>query len=295
MQQNIKSFLDYLKVECGLARNTLLAYRNDLDRFAEYLAASRAKKIERIHADDIIEYCAYERARKKSAASIARRLSAIRMFFRFLLYEGILREDVVSTVESPSLWKRLPEVLSPEDVGALIEAPGTKGALALRDRAILEVLYATGARVSELCGLELQAVNFDVGYVRCRGKGSKERVVPLGGAAKKALVRYLDRGRPKQEKTSSGNFLFLSRTGRPLGRDSVWNIVKKYARKLGLGKKISPHTLRHSFATHLLERGANLRAVQEMLGHADIATTEIYTHVDTMRLKKLHAKFHPRA
>ncbi len=290
----VELFLDYLVVECGLAENSVKAYRRDLAHFCAYLAARKKPEFGALKARDIVGFLTHEKARGLSANSISRALAAIRMLFKFLAVEDKIPKNVASTLQSPHLWRRLPNVLDVGDVEALLEAPDTSKPLGIRDRAIIEVMYATGARVSETADLTLDGVNFDFGFLRCFGKGAKERVVPIGRRAVEALKEYLRLVRPKLDRNGS-RLLFLSRSGKRLSRETIWARVKRYALMAGLRKKVSPHTLRHSFATHLLQGGADLRAVQEMLGHSSIATTQIYTHVDKNRLKWVHKKFHPRA
>ena len=294
MNKLVELFLDYLTVECGLAENSIKAYRNDLVHFCAYLAARKKADLAAVRARDIVGFLTHEKARGLSANSISRALAAVRMLFKFLAVEGAIPKNVASTLESPHLWRRLPDVLDIADIEALLDAPDTSKPLGVRDRAIIEVMYATGARVSETADLKLHDVNFDLGFLRCFGKGSKERIVPIGRRAVEALEDYVARVRPQLDKNESP-LLFLSKSGRRLGRRDIWVRVKKWALAAGLRKKVSPHTLRHSFATHLLEGGADLRAIQEMLGHANIATTQIYTRVDKSRLKWVHKKFHPRA
>lgn len=291
---DIDIFLDYLAVECGLAENTLLAYRRDLERFVEHLRRRGMTSAEEVDTECVVSYLMHLKEEGLAANSISRALAAIKMFFRFLWAEGRTPKDVTSVLDSPRVWHHLPEVMSREEVGDLYLAPEADTPLGIRDRAILAMLYATGMRVSELCSLTLRGVNLAYGFVRCMGKGSRERVVPLGGKAVEAVRQYLELSRPKLMRGREHDVLFVSRTGRPLARANVWRLVKRYARKAGVGRAVSPHTFRHSFATHLLEGGADLRAVQEMLGHVDISTTQIYTHVDQRRLKAVHQKFHPR-
>ena len=294
MTDRVEQFLEYLTVECGLAANSIAAYRNDLSHFCAYLTGRGKQAFGDVRARDIVGFLTHEKARRQSASSISRALAAVRMLFKFLAVEGHVPKNVASTLESPHLWRRLPDVLDVDDVEALLAAPDTQKPLGVRDRAILEVLYATGARVSETADLKLENVNFDLQFLRCFGKGSKERVVPIGARAVEAVRQYVQEVRPRLDKSGS-RLLFLSKSGRRLRRETIWRSVRKYALAAGLRKKVSPHTLRHSFATHLLEGGADLRSVQEMLGHANIATTQIYTHVDKDRLKTVHKKYHPRA
>jgi integrase/recombinase XerD len=236
----------------------------------------------------------FQKDKHLSANSISRSLVAIKTFHRFLTRERHIKEDVTNVLDSPRLWKNLPETLSVSEVEEIIKTPNTRNWLGLRDKAILELMYATGLRVSEIVNLNIDSINMDVGFLRCIGKGNKERIVPIGEQARKALVRYLSRARVKIKNAQSSNTLFLSRLGKGISRQSFWKMIKKYTRIAGIKKDITPHTLRHSFATHLLERGADLRVVQEMLGHSDISTTQIYTHINKERLKSIHHQFHPR-
>jgi len=290
----LRFFMDYCAAECGLSPNTLSAYESDLTDFLAFLGPSGAAELERLGASRLVDYVDACRRRGLSPATIWRRLVAVRMFFRFLVLEGHIRNDVVEVFQTPRLWNRLPQVLSVEQVERLLAAPEGDGPLALRDRAALEMLYATGARASEVCGLDVGSVNFEYRFVRCFGKRMKERLVPVGTRALEALKDYLERGRPALAKGGSEQALFLSRTGRRMTRRVLWHRVGKHARAAGIGARVHPHMLRHSFASHMLAGGADLRAVQLMLGHADIATTEIYTHVDRSRLVSVHRRFHPR-
>ena len=294
MDALVQLFLDYVVVECGLAKNTIAAYRRDLDHFRDYLSSRGKEDLASLKPHDILGFLAFEKTRGLSVNSVSRALAAVRVFFRFLSVEGKVPVNVASTLESPHLWHRLPDVLDLADVERLLDAPDTAQPLGIRDRAILEVMYATGARVSETADLRLDGLALESGYVRCFGKGSKERVVPIGASACNWLERYMRKVRLRLAKSPSP-ILFLSKSGRRLNRENIWALVRKHALAAGISKHISPHTLRHSFATHLLHGGADLRSVQEMLGHANIATTQIYTHVDKDRLKAVHKKFHPRA
>jgi len=290
----LKLFLDHLSVERGLSPNTLSAYRRDI---RSYLAGLERRKVSfgKAKQEDLLALMMSAKEGGRSARSIVRWLVALRTFYRFLVVEQILQEDPTRLLESPRLWRHLPEVLSPEEVNRLLENVTGRDWLSIRDRAFLETLYATGMRISELAGLKVGDVNFEVGFLRCMGKGGKERIVPLGRKAIEAQKRYLTRVRPKLlRKGSPENALFLSRLGRPISRQMLWRIFCSLAREARIKKPISPHTLRHSFATHLLERGVDLRLVQEMLGHADISTTQLYTHVDRARLKRVHEQYHPR-
>ncbi len=294
MKQYIDEFINYLAVERGLANNTLLAYGRDLAKYERYFEEKNIQEPSHVKRDDITDYMYYEKNEGLSANSICRSLAAIKMFHRFLVRERLVQEDPTHLVETPKLWKRIPGVLTSAEVEAMINAPKGWKWQAVRDRAILELFYASGMRVSELSNLSLENINLDVGYVRCTGKGRKERIVPIGNKAKEAVRKYCETARTKLVKYPMTMELFLSRLGKRISRQSLWSIIKLYARVAGIKKEIKPHTLRHSFATHLLQHGADLRSVQEMLGHSDISTTQIYTHVDKERLKSIHKEFHPR-
>jgi integrase/recombinase XerD len=294
MNELLGLFLDYLSVEKGLANNTLLAYRRDLTRYLSHLKKARAGSLEAVSRKEVMDYLLKERDRGLSPTSVSRELVAIRMLHRFLTQEGRLREDVTEAIESPKLWKHLPEVLSVAEVVSLIGAANLRKPQGIRDHAILEIMYATGLRASEVTALRTGHVNFELGYLRVIGKGEKERVVPVGAAAQKSVKRYLEKVRPLWVRGQAHDSLFVSRLGRKLSRQTVWGVLKRHAKLAGVRKKIYPHILRHSFATHLLENGADLRVVQELLGHSDISTTQIYTHVEKSRLKSIHHKFHPR-
>ena len=286
-------YLDYLAVEKGLAKNSLAAYRTDLQRFGKWLADREIELevVERLH---IIRYFQALRGAGISARSVARALAAIRGMFRFLAAERHLNRDPTENIENPKLWTTLPKSLQPSEVEALLKAPDRATPEGLRDGAMLELLYATGLRVSELIHVKIESLVMDAGFLRTIGKGSKERIVPFGDSARDAIVAYLERGRPHFVKAPDP-YLFLSRRGRPMTRQSFWMKIDRYARLAGISTHISPHVLRHSFATHLLENGADLRSVQLMLGHSDISTTQIYTHVSRARLQRMYEQFHPRA
>lgn len=294
MKEFINSFLDYLSVERGLAQNTISSYRNDLDAYTDFLAQHHVDALAKITKAEITAFMMFQKDKGISPNSISRRLAAIRMFHRFLARERITKIDPSNLVDSPRLWKKVPDTLSLNEVEALIAQPDIRSAQGIRDKAILETLYATGMRVSEAVNLELDNVNLDIGFLRAIGKGNKERVIPLGKRAIASINRYLEASRPKLVKGKTCEFLFVNRFGRKLSRISMWKLVKGYARKARIRKPMRPHILRHSFATHLLERGADLRSVQEMLGHSNISTTQIYTHINKDRLKSIHKQFHPR-
>lgn len=285
-------FLDYLGVEKGLAANSLAAYRTDLRHFGHWLADQSVdlEEVERIH---IVRYFQALRGAGISARSVARALAALRGMFRFLVAERHLKRDPTENIENPKLWTTLPKSLQPSEVDALLAAPDRNTPDGLRDAAMLELLYATGLRVSELIRVKLEDLVMDAGFLRTIGKGSKERIVPFGDAARDTIVAYLEHGRPHFVK-SPDPYLFLTNRGKPMTRQAFWQKIVRHARTAGI-VHISPHVMRHSFATHLLENGADLRSVQLMLGHSDISTTQIYTHVSRARLQKLYDQYHPRA
>jgi integrase/recombinase XerD len=285
-------FINYLRIERGLADNTIQSYSRDLTRFFQYLE-DRSLSPLRLSRDQIMDYVVLI-GKGLSARSVARNLSTIKTFFRFLSAEGAIKNNPARLLETPRIARRLPKILNRGEVERLISQPDTSKARGQRDRAMLEVLYATGLRVSELVGLKVLSVNLEAGYVRTLGKGSKERAVPIGEKAIAAVKQYLANGRPQLAKHTNSPYLFLNLRGHPLTRQGFWKIIKKYGREAAIGKTITPHGIRHSFASHLLEAGADLRSVQVMLGHADIVTTQIYTHVTRDRLKELHEKCHPR-
>lgn len=288
------AFADYLRSECHLADNTVIAYRRDLKRFYDWLGD---RKIPALNIQQLADYAGWLHAKGLAPASLGRHLVSLKLFFRYLQLEGILKENLVELLGSQKLWQRVPTVLPPEMVDGLLAAPRRGEPCWRRDRAMLELLYATGCRASELSHLKLRDVHLEGGYCLCHGKGDKQRLVPLGKRAADAVRDYLEHERPLLAalQPAPPEWLLLSRRGRRLRRERVWELIKQYAQRAGAPPEVSPHTLRHSFATHLLAGGADLRQVQEMLGHASIATTQIYTHVDHARLKAIHRKFHPRA
>ena len=288
----VQDFIHYLSVEKGLAQNSLLAYDSDLKKYVHFLEGKRIGNFNHITRTHITQFLFHEKQRKQEASSIARALVAVKLLHRFLVKEGQLSEDVTSVLEAPKLWKHLPSFLTLKEMEAILAAPNIRTEMGLRDRAILELLYATGLRVSELVGLKTLDLNLESSFLKCSGKGGKERIVPLGRTAKDFVTRYLEKVRNQNRKTDQ-LFLGLKRSVR-LSRQAVWQIIRRYAKQAGIKKKITPHTFRHSFATHLLEGGADLRVVQELLGHADISTTQIYTHVSRDHLRSVHQKFHPR-
>lgn len=292
----LQDFLNYLRIERNLAKNTQAAYIDDLQDFWSFLARHQIQAPGAVDHHLLTAYARELKQRKMAETSVARHFSSIRAYYRFLVMEGYLEIDPTQFLESPKLPASLPKILNVEDIELLLDSIDVDTALGLRDRALFELMYAAGMRVSEVCDLSIQQVLMDDDILIVRGKGNKERIVPLGGEAKKWLQEYLRHGRPSLHKgyTNEG-IIFLNNRGRPLQRKGVWFLLKRLADKAGLKKAVSPHTFRHSFATHLLEGGADLRIVQEMLGHADISTTQIYTHLDSSYLKEVHSSFHPRA
>ncbi len=295
MKVLVDQFIDYIGLERGLSPNTQTAYRADLNKFINFLERRKITTLNAVSRKDVLNFLMDAKEHALSLNSISRLFVSVKIFFRFLHQEGLLSQNVTEVMESPRLWKVLPATLSFKEVERLLAAPEGDKPGAIRDRALLEMAYATGLRVSELCALTLNDVHFDAGYLRCVGKGQKERVVPFSEKSGAVLTKYLTQVRPQLTADPLNRVVFLTRTGKGFSRKSIWKMVKQYARKAGIVKPISPHTLRHSFASHLLHNGAPLRIIQEMLGHADIATTQIYTHIDQSRLKAIHEQFHPRA
>ncbi len=289
----LRLFLEYLAVEKGLSPNTIQSYQRDIRKLVDNLTARRIPLV-RISEDTLVRFIHGESRGGLSARSLARLISALRSFFRFLVLSGYLKTDATTQLTTPSTWLALPKFLTVAEAEALLQAPDERKPRGLRDRAMLEVLYGSGLRVSELATLKTAEINLDDGFLVCRGKGGKERIVPLGRSSCRAIRRYLDEVRPLVDPDGREE-LFLSRRGRPFTRQGVWKLLRQHAANAGLSAKISPHVLRHSFATHLLERGADLRSVQLMLGHSQITTTQIYTHVSRERLRRVYDKFHPRA
>jgi integrase/recombinase XerD len=294
MEQFLDQFLHYLIVEKGLSKNTLEAYSHGLTRFLNHLREKGVREIEEVEKFRIRGFLLALRKKNLSTKTIVRNLVAIRSFFRFLIEEGIVETNPAEELESPKVEKTLPEILTLKEIEQILEQPNLQTPLGIRDRAMLEILYATGMRVSELTHLPTHQVNLEGGYVLLYGKGSKERIVPLGSEAMKWVALYLKTARGILAKGRENPSLFINRSGKGMSRQRFWKSLKDYSRRAGLRKRITPHLLRHSFASHLLERGADLRSVQMMLGHVDISTTQIYTHVTGERLKKVHRQYHPR-
>lgn len=290
----LQRFLDHVMVEKGLSDNTLAAYGRDLGQFVALLEKN-GQDVESVDADSVTAFTAWMDRKQLAPASIARKLSAVKSFLRYLYGENILDNDIAGFVENPHSGRRLPKILTKDEILLLLAQPDCSTPTGMRDKAMLEVLYASGLRVSELVNLRVEEVNLKVGFIRCLGKGGKERVVPLGKVAIDYVERYLASGRLKLLRGGRSEYLFISLRKGPMTRVCFWQLIKKHAAAAGIRKAINPHVLRHSFATHLLEGGADLRSIQEMLGHASVATTEIYTHVTSERLKEVYKSSHPRA
>jgi len=299
MDTTIHVFLSYLRVEKGLAQNTILAYGRDLRRFDAFVAKRKKKEAAQVTRDDVVDFLSNLYKEKLDSRSVARFLVSIRGLYKYLIMEELVHIDPTENLDSPKIRQSLPTFLRVEEIDRLLDAPDVSTPIGLRDRAMLEVFYSTGLRVSEVLNLRLSDVDMRLGCVRCVGKGNKERLVPIGRKAIAAVEQYLALSRPQFARPGSppphNQVLFLTRIGRRLSRVSIWKILHDYGVRLGLRGRLTPHKLRHSFATHLLERGADLRSVQLMLGHADIATTQIYTHVVEERLKQVYRAHHPRA
>ncbi len=295
MKSIVDEFVNYLTIEKGHSHNTIESYRRDIVKFLEFIKCGTIDEFGKVDQRGIIAYLLHLREKGRASASVSRHLVSIKVFYKFLMLEEIIDINPTENIESPKLLRRLPDFLTLEEVDNILAQPDKNDRLGIRDIAMLELLYATGLRASELISLKLNDINMERGYIITFGKGSKERVVPIGSSAQEKLKRYLEESRHLLTKGRGGDELFVSRFGEKMTRQGFWKIIKKYALLSGINKDISPHTLRHSFATHLLERGADLRSVQQMLGHADISTTQIYTHVVRERLKEIYDKHHPRA
>ncbi|MEN6376131.1 MAG: site-specific tyrosine recombinase XerD [Smithella sp.] len=294
MQELLEKYLNYLLIERGMAENTLEAYGRDLRRFLCIVQEKGITDLRQILPETVIEYLVRIKDEGLSANSANRSLAALRGFYKYLLQEKILDQTPLANIELAKVWMRLPDTISKEEMNLILAQPGMETAPAVRNSAMLELLYATGIRVSELIGLTMNSINWQVGFLVVMGKGSKERIVPIGKTAYDCTRHYVEKARPQLMQGKSTDILFLNRFGGKFTRQGFWKIVVGYAKKSGLYKKVHPHTFRHSFASHLLEGGADLRTVQVMLGHADISTTQIYTHITRERLKEIHQKFHPR-
>ena len=292
--QLLDDFVDYLKLEKRFSQNTILAYSKDIADFITVLSSYKLTSPKEIGSEHLLAFLLSLHKKNISARSQARILSSLKSFFQFLRYTSVLQHDPAQFLESPKLLFKIPEILSPDLVDSLLNAPDTRSHLGLRDAALLQVFYASGMRISEMVNLSLEQIDFQSGWARPTGKGNKERFVPLGSESIKALQAYLEKERPQLLKGKSTNAVFVGRGGKTLTRQRLWMLVKKYAKLAGITKRVTPHILRHSFATHMMENGADLRSLQLLLGHADIASTQIYTHVSKKHIKALHKKFHPR-
>jgi len=293
MNKFVLEFISFLKVEKRQSKNTIEAYSHDITRFAKYLLN---KSLDEVKNSDVRTFLVFLRNEKGLApSSVARCLSSIKSFYEYMFIENLIIENPTETISSPRPWRKIPNVMSIEEVDALINAPNILTLAGIRDLAMLELMYATGLRVSELVSMKISAIDLDVGYLRSLGKGSKERIVPIGDIAKNAIEIYIVKARLLFQKKGGSDGLFLTRRGNSMTRQSFWKIIKKYSIKANIKTDVTPHALRHAFATHLLERGADLRSVQMMLGHSNISSTQIYTHVLRERMRDVHDRFHPRA
>jgi integrase/recombinase XerD len=295
MEAHVRTFLNCLRVERGLADNTIKAYRRDIGKLTAFMVERSITDTKDVTRSDVVDFLASLYHARLDSRSVARHLVTIRHFFRFALTEGYITEDPAFTIEAPKFRQSLPTFLSVQEVDLLLQRPNTSTAAGKRDRAMIELMYSCGLRVSELCGLQVDDLQPDAGCLRCIGKGNKERLVPVGKQALAAVAQYLRSARPEILGERSSTFLFVSQKGNKMDRVNFWKILRDYGRLAGLRKELTPHMLRHSFATHLLDRGADLRSVQIMLGHSDISTTQIYTHVVEERLKQVYKAHHPRA
>ncbi|MGJ9382440.1 site-specific tyrosine recombinase XerD [Salipaludibacillus sp. CF4.18] len=296
MEKHLKAFIQFLIVEKGLATNSTKAYEKDLSTYLSFIENQAGiQSVEAIQKSTILQFLKHLKELGRASSSSTRMLSTIRSFHQFMQRESIISHDPTLHIESPRPDKNLPKVLSTSEVEMLLEAPDERTPLGMRNKAMLELLYATGIRVTELCTMKLADIHLHMGFIRCIGKGNKERIIPLGQVASESLEKYLQTSRPKLSKKQDHDFLFVNHHGRSMSRQGFWKVLKQISKDARIEKELTPHTLRHSFATHLLENGADLRAVQEMLGHADISTTQIYTHVTKVRMKEVYSQYHPRA
>lgn len=294
MNPHIAGFLHYLRAEKGLSTNTMLAYRRDMTSFADFLEP-RAISLLQASRSDVVDFLSSLYSRGLDSRSVARQLVTLRNFYRYCLRDDLITEDPAANIESPKIYRALPHFLSVDEVEKLLAQPDVKTPIGLRDKAMIELMYSTGLRVSELCGLRTSDIQMNAGTLRCIGKGNKERVVPVGRRAIDAIATYMSESRPKLLRDRTSPYIFVGKLGGKVDRIQFWMLLKKYGVQAGLRESLNPHMLRHSFATHLLDRGADLRSVQLMLGHADISTTQIYTHVVEERLKQVYKAHHPRA
>lgn len=296
MDKYVSAFLDYLRYERGFSGSTQAAYRSDLVKLSAFMQWKDGESYwDTLSKSDILRFMAWQLDSGQAKATVARRLSSLKTFYKFMIMEEYVESNPTIDLETPKVKRKLPDVLSIEDIDRLMECPDLIKPLGLRDRAIMELMYGTGIRVSECLDLQLEDLNFTAGFLRCRGKGNKERIVPVNAMAIEWVQNYLRKARPQMVKSRAERTLFLNAHGHPLSRQGFFKILARYAQESGINKEVTPHVLRHSFATHLLENGADLRAVQEMLGHADISTTQIYTHLSNRRLRQVYNQAHPRA
>ncbi len=295
MRPLLDLFLDYTTLERGLSENTRSAYSQDITAFIDYIESLKIDSLNHVSRDNIIDFLMKGKALGLKTSTLSRRLVAIKVFFRYLAQEGLLAKDITDSMDGPRLWKVLPVTLTSREVDRLLNAPDTETRIGLRDKAIMTSLYATGLRVTEIAELTLEGFHPREGYIRCTGKGRKERIVPINREAIDLIERYLAEVRSWECDDSDNRILFLTNRRRRLSRKTIWAMIRKYARQAGIEKNVGPHSLRHSFASHLLANGAPLRVIQEMLGHSDISTTQVYTHVDQSQIVSIHHKFHPRA
>lgn len=293
MEKEIEGFISYLHNIKKTSRNTELSYRRDLSKLEHFIESQGITDVEKMTATHLNAYILHLEKKRFAAATVSRNIASIKAFYHYLFKQGLVKEDVAEILKAPKIEKKLPEILSMEEVATLLEQPGADTPKEIRDRAMLELLYATGIRVTELISLRLEDVNLQMCFIICRD-GSRERVIPFGGKAKDALVSYLEKSRESMLADQEEKVLFVNCSGQPMSRQGFWKLVKYYAKKAGIEADITPHTLRHSFAAHLVENGADLRSVQEMLGHSDISTTQIYANMSQNRLREVYAKAHPR-
>ncbi len=295
MEDYVDSYYSYLAVIKGLSKNTLESYIRDCKKFILYLKKDNVFELSKIKHSHILDFLTELKYKKSKPRTIARYIVSIKQFFKYLLIEKIITEDPTINIRTPKLSVSLPDILSLQEIEELLESPDDSTNIGQRDSTMLEVLYGTGIRVSELINLKLNSLNFDLGYIMVMGKGSKERIVPLGSIALRKVKFYIENTRTSLLKSKISDYLFLNRNGKRMTRQGFWKNLRQYVIKSGINKTVTPHTIRHTFATHLLERGADLRTIQILLGHSDISSTQIYTHIDVKRLKDIHAKHHPRA
>lgn len=290
----VDGFVQFLSVEKGLSKSTQSAYKADLQQLTSFFKKNKIHSVHEITKQHLIDFLYIRKAQGNSSSSLARKSASIRSFFKFLIRDNYISHNPAEILSTPKIWHLIPDVLTPEEMEKLLKIPNEKERLGLRDKAILEFMYATGTRISEVASMKINDINKDVGFIRCKGKGEKERIIPIGSKALRILEKYIKEERPVLLGKNSTEYLFVTSRGSRPTREALWHRIKRYVKSSGIKKQITPHTFRHSFATHLLAGGADLRAVQEMLGHTDISTTQIYTMVDRSRLKKVHREFHPR-